>query len=267
MSWLITGSQKVNWDPSLISTALWLDAADNTTVFSGAGTTQATNGAGVQQWNDKSGNGFHLSQSTSGNRPTYATSLLNSKNVITFASNSSQALDRAGGAWGTSYIVMAVARTNLTAADQAIFAARSTSVAAPVNPQLSIDTANNSAFIIRDDSSVIAVSSTATMPLNSWTLLGGQRNGNAVTHYRNGTPSATGTAASPLGTISNTHTTVGGRYGGNFSLTGFLSGNIAEVIVAPISALERIEGYLAHKWGLTANLPSDHPYKVNVPTP
>lgn len=27
----------------------------------------------------------------------------------------------------------------------------------------------------------------------------------------------------------------------------------------------KIEGYLAHKWGLTSNLPNDHPYKSNPP--
>jgi VCBS repeat-containing protein len=29
---------------------------------------------------------------------------------------------------------------------------------------------------------------------------------------------------------------------------------------------QKIEGYLAHKWGLSANLPSDHPYKSAAPT-
>lgn len=29
---------------------------------------------------------------------------------------------------------------------------------------------------------------------------------------------------------------------------------------------QKLEGYLAHKWGLTANLPSDHPYKLVKPT-
>jgi len=28
---------------------------------------------------------------------------------------------------------------------------------------------------------------------------------------------------------------------------------------------EKLEGYLAHKWGLTANLPSSHPYKSSAP--
>jgi hypothetical protein len=29
---------------------------------------------------------------------------------------------------------------------------------------------------------------------------------------------------------------------------------------------KKLQGYLAHKWGLTANLPSDHPWKSNPPT-
>ena len=28
---------------------------------------------------------------------------------------------------------------------------------------------------------------------------------------------------------------------------------------------DKIEGYLAHKWGLTADLPSSHPYKTTAP--
>ena len=33
-----------------------------------------------------------------------------------------------------------------------------------------------------------------------------------------------------------------------------------------MSHLEKAEGYLAHKWGLTGNLPSNHPYKNTPPT-
>ena len=32
-----------------------------------------------------------------------------------------------------------------------------------------------------------------------------------------------------------------------------------------ISTFEKAEGYLAHKWGMTSNLPSDHPYKSSAP--
>jgi hypothetical protein len=43
--------------------ALWLDGADPSTL--------TLAGSSVSQWNDKSGNGGHATQSTSGNRPTF----------------------------------------------------------------------------------------------------------------------------------------------------------------------------------------------------
>jgi hypothetical protein len=49
----------------------------------------------------------------------------------------------------------------------------------------------------------------------------------------------------------------------------YFTGNIGELIwVNGIDATTRqkTEGYLAHKWGLTANLPADHPWKNQAPT-
>ena len=49
----------------------------------------------------------------------------------------------------------------------------------------------------------------------------------------------------------------------------YLTGNIGELLfidgMLSTADRQRVEGYLAHKWGLTANLPSDHPYKYNPP--
>ena len=49
-----------------------------------------------------------------------------------------------------------------------------------------------------------------------------------------------------------------------------LIGDIAEILVggATLSTEDRqkIEGYLAHRYGLEGNLPSDHPYKSAAPT-
>lgn len=56
-----------------------------------------------------------------------------------------------------------------------------------------------------------------------------------------------------------------GRRGDNYH-----NGKIGEIVVvaSDISTADRekLEGYLAHKWGLTANLPSGHPYKSSPPT-
>eukprot|EP00962_Isochrysis_galbana_P046495 scaffold18728_cov121-Isochrysis_galbana.AAC.1 len=55
--------------------------------------------------------------------------------------------------------------------------------------------------------------------------------------------------------------------GGSFD--AHYRGIISEVIMLDYNPAEadrqRIVGYLAHKWGLVANLPADHPYKSAAP--
>ena len=52
--------------------ALWLDASQQNTIFTDAGTTPVTtSGQSIYQWNDLSGNNRHAVQATSGNRPTW----------------------------------------------------------------------------------------------------------------------------------------------------------------------------------------------------
>lgn len=62
---------------------------------------------------------------------------------------------------------------------------------------------------------------------------------------------------------------IGGRFN---SLVDVIDGDIAEIIYVSgddwgtsTATRDKIEGYLAHKWGLTGNLPSGHPYKTLGP--
>ncbi|MDG1433023.1 MAG: hypothetical protein P8Q41_03390 [Saprospiraceae bacterium] len=64
---------------------MWLKADAN--VYKNAGTTLATNGSLVQQWNDQSGNNINATQGTSGNRPIYKTGIINGKPAIQFTGN------------------------------------------------------------------------------------------------------------------------------------------------------------------------------------
>lgn len=59
----------VTFDPLTLSPAAWFKS--DAGVYSDAGVTPAVDGATVQQWNDQSGNGRHLSQATAGARPVY----------------------------------------------------------------------------------------------------------------------------------------------------------------------------------------------------
>jgi hypothetical protein len=81
-------------------------------------------------------------------------------------------------------------------------------------------------------------------------------------------------SAGNLGTIQNgtAQLAVGSAAGTSGTLNAVpLTGAIGEIIVTPsvLSTLNRqkVEGYLAHKWGLEANLPNDHPYRTTGPTP
>jgi hypothetical protein len=62
---------------------------------------------------------------------------------------------------------------------------------------------------------------------------------------------------------SSTYLNIGNRFmrpAGNL-----LNGKVAEVLVfrneLGTDERQKVEGYLSTKWGLTGNLPADHPYK------
>jgi len=72
------------------SLAAWYKS--DTGLFKDAGVTPATaNGDAIQQWNDQSGNGRHLTQVTAANRPTLDTATqFNGINTVLFTAGSSQ---------------------------------------------------------------------------------------------------------------------------------------------------------------------------------
>ena len=59
---------------------LWLDASDTSTI--------TESGGSVSQWDDKSGNGYHVAQATAARQPTTGTRTINSLNVIDFDGSS-----------------------------------------------------------------------------------------------------------------------------------------------------------------------------------
>lgn len=63
---------------------VWFDATQGLFDATTGGNAVTTNGASIARWEDQSGNGWHLTQTTAGSRPTLTTSALNSKNGVTF---------------------------------------------------------------------------------------------------------------------------------------------------------------------------------------
>ena len=75
----------ISFNPSSISgLQLWLDATKGLFDATSGGNPVTTDGATIARWEDQSGSGYHVTQSTSANRPVLKTGIRNSKNAIRF---------------------------------------------------------------------------------------------------------------------------------------------------------------------------------------
>lgn len=76
-----------------------------------------------------------------------------------------------------------------------------------------------------------------------------------------------GTAGNTSNTITSTKPAF---FGTENAAGGFLSGSVAEMLSGNTELtqndIDKLFGWAAHKYGLTDNLPVDHPYKILVPT-
>jgi hypothetical protein len=251
------------WNPSMISTELWLDAADASTVTTVSGA--------VSQWNDKSGNARNAAQSISGSRPTYTSNALNGLPVLT--------LD------GTDdYMVVPHNNAlNVQIASSTVIVVYKKSAGSRLM-QKRIGTGTDSYAWFYSDVSLLSVAGGFTTSYatnqNSWLIESSTWNGSTIKHWRNGsklTPTnvTNGTIVNneidpSLTPAANTDDLWIGRRDYGFS-SGIITGQIAAIILCSTALSDvnrqKAEGYLAHKWGLGANLPSDHPYKTVGPKP
>ena len=243
------------WTPAQITTALWLDAADSSTI--------TLNSSTVSQWNDKSGNGRNVTQATALRQPTYTAIGLNGLPVLSFNADS---LTNASYDWGnSSSSVFTVLRKNTSSGYQNIIV---TGTGASSNWSVAIETSPGSRyslfriFVNFSPSNLVC---TVDTPQQMCFTNTGQISGTVTsTVYKNGTA-----GASSISMSSVNQGIVGIGIGSDASFTEGLNGYIAEVIIVPsiVSTTDRqlVEGYLAHKWGLTSSLPSDHPYKNAAP--
>lgn len=246
MSWAITsGYTPIPWTPANISTALWLDAADASTITTVSG--------GVSEWRDKSGYGRHATQVTAGNRPTLAS------NAITF-----------NAALSTRLLCPLSATKDI----ENVFVVANAS-SSNILPQTLIGASSNGGRQYRLLQTFAQLNAQAQAALSSSSPVNAPKDGLAIfnlnyqtraltsTHYLNGQLASSTTQGNQLS--GTTTSSIGATASGAEGLTG----TISEIIILEVSASttlrQQIEGYLAHKWGLTANLPSDHPYKSTPP--
>jgi hypothetical protein len=232
----------------------WFDALN--------GTDMTVNAGKVSQWNDKA-NGNHITQSNTNDQPTYSNNEVQ-LNGSQYLFNTSPIMYANG-----SMEVFIVASGSAQSDTRLIGEGSSTNN----NPFYGIQTGRNSdtdkqAIFIRNDTGVAVVSSTVdagtgfdgTFKILYWTDTGSA----ILTRVNGGTAGVVSYTRS--GTFTVNRFCIGGVLRASFS-AGF-TGSIKEIIITSVNTdtdREKIEGYLAHKWGLTSDLPTSHPYKTTAP--
>jgi hypothetical protein len=240
------------WSPLELAPGLWLDAADISSL--------TLNGSAASQWSDKSGNNRHATQGNSANQPLQTPAGLNGMSVITFDGSNdffSVDLDFLAGTSHTAFIV-----TRATGFSNIYGAANSSQGSSSLHVGF-----NGNNYRMNFWSNDFAPSRSANFVAGSANIVNYVWNqGVGKQIFANGKSEGSNTNAGTIGTMSG-----GGRIGHTTTgtHTGF-GGDIAEIIIIPstiaVADREKIEGYLAHKWGLAGNLAADHPYKAESPS-
>lgn len=251
--------QRMLWTPAIVRPSLWLDAADISTI---------TIATGVSEWRDKSGNGRHFAQGVAANQPGLAREALNGRSVVRY-DGSNDALSRTAEAWMYGYPLTIVS----------VFFARAWTNA--YNGLFGFYTDSGGAtagygFFIKDNSrSALYTVGTAGQPnydgigavtysLNAAQMSVADLANSALASWGNGASDGSNTSAFTLRTAPAASTTV--TIGSDARFSRFTNWDIAETLILPrLSTADRqkLEGYLAWKWGIT--LTASHPYANRPP--
>jgi hypothetical protein len=226
---------------SISGCALWLDAADTSTL------TLSTNN--VTQWSDKSGNGNNATQATTSNQPTTGGSQ-NGLNTLLFTGK-----------------MMTYPTISLSA--QTVFCVYLNTTFTPYGWPVHI---GPFAFFYAAPSSnvgigrsgytdeVLANWSTNGLTTSKYTVYGGTVSVSGSTTsvlYFNGNQVASNTVTSSGGLVNYT---IGTLQSGANTVTGYIAEVIVFNSVLGTAQRQSVENYLMGKWGIKPSLPATHPF-------
>lgn len=244
------------WLPSDITTALWLDAADTSTI------TQS--GGSVSQWIDKKANGYGVSQGIGSLQPQIGVDTINGLNVLSFDGGDDTLVGQNIAAYltGKNYTLFSVLRTatvqdNVLNSHYVSLSGTGTAIRGYIYKtnanelSFAFGNTNPTVSMAKTDGSIALVCAQKTSSTLAKVWLDGETKGQFATTYS--------------GTL--THLSIGGFQGGQSNCANIKVGEIV-IVEGTMTESDRLkmEGYLAWRWGLTASLPTDHPYKTTRPT-
>jgi hypothetical protein len=245
---VMIGTSKNIWgfDPrSVPGCQLWLDGVDP----DGTGIPPA-NGTTISTWVDKSGNGRN---GTASGTPTYSSTSLNGRPAISLGSpnyfqgsltNTSNTLSVFSFIYHTTFVANDQRVVSLGVTGQNDY-----SSILYCNPITTYGTTPNRLATSRNN---VTISDFGNITPNTVFLTSTVYNGTDGRLYVNGTLASYSAPATSTGNFGYTNYTIGRGAGGG---TDYFRGVIGEVLIyhTALTTTERqqIEGYLAHKWGLS----------------
>lgn len=240
------GTTSTPWDPSLVgSLESWYKADAITGI---------ADGGSVQTWEDSGPGGHDPTRSTVSQQPVFIENGLNSLPVL-----------RANGD------DLMIAPTTIAGGDDGLtvftVAKRTSGNVATRNGGFLIGADGNKFRLRLIGTTTYEVVSAAGVEWSAtgFDIVGFDADGSAGTMIATANGSSIGSLTGQAASTTVSYAVQLFDFGG-----ARLNGDLAEVIIITASVgqsvREKIEGYLAHKWGLTANLPVAHPYKTTAPT-
>jgi|TARA_R110000822_G_scaffold20746_1_gene66162 hypothetical protein len=260
-----------NWDPSdSVTTSFHIDAADTSSY--------SLSGSNVSSITDKAGN-FSI---TVNGTPTRVSSALNSLNVWDFSGSSEDfttsdeqnVTDGSGNHWAIGVFLA----DTVDDTQDSFYSFENNTVSSGSKKDYAVSAGNSSAFngeLDLDGLSSNRISSTignlqafdSAVTLDAFHIVGTifNKTGNQISTRVDGADAFT-----PVNdydrSINQKQDVRIMRNRANERLDGrvaefFVVGALPGTGGTDITEFQKAEGYLAHKWGLTGNLPSDHPFK------
>lgn len=242
---------------------VWLDASDLTTITS--------SGGAVSQWNDKTTNGYNLTQSNNTYKPTY------SNNIMTFASDRNFDIPNAAINNATTYDFFIVFNPKVSVnwiigkQRDTFYTPTVVSMTNYIDSGLFTGTTNYVYF--RAGGNPLAAStinSNSALSLNTLQIFSIHFDGSTCLFNSNGNTlnSISGLSIPNVPTVSSFK--LGALFANTaYTNTGVTNFDLCEMMFfnsnISVSDRQKVEGYLANKWGLQGSLPSDHPYKNTAP--
>jgi hypothetical protein len=240
---------------SIPGCALWLDAADATSI-------QFSSGANISNWRDKSGNGNNFTL-TGATNPTYSTNIQNGLSVITFNGIANQTLNNSAFVFpNTAYTIFTVQYLASTIGEGSGY-------------QRFIDGTPSSVFFVGTNGGNVAVftgnsvgnwndinalANPTISNVGVWRLVSFTVSGSVLTTFVNGSANTikTGTTAAFTGL------NIGSQRGGGQRWNGYGGEVIIYNTALAPNQRQQIEGYLASKWGILGSLASSNPFRGNI---